>query len=378
VRELARSILAAVQVFFRSHSDTALEVLALRQQVAALKRRPSRPLLNRLDRFFWTTLRHLWPRRADVLVIVKPETVVGWHRAGFLLYWRWRSSPRGGRPKITEEVRGLIRCLAAENPDWGAPKIHGELQKPGFVVAERSVALYFRRIGSRGDPAKRWLTFLQNHREALVAFDVFTVPTVTFVIEHGRRKILHFNITRHPTTELVVQQLRETFPESSPYRYIILDQDSNFDHEVITFLKPTGLQPKRTGVQAPWQNRTAERWVGSCREILDHVIALNEPHLRRVVHEYVTYYHEDRIHDSLAKDTPNRRPIERTHRSQRRPALQIRLWLHTGAGCSGAYRVTEEYQLQRRLYGPTGRMLPILPQPIKAVRTPALISTRLS
>lgn len=249
---------------------------------------------------------------------MKPETVIGWHRAGFRLYWRWRSRPRGGRPKITEEIRALIRRLAAENPDWGSPKIHGELQKLGFVVAERTVARYLRHVQRRGDPRKQWLAFLQNHREVIVAFDFFAVQTVTFqllycffVIEHARRKILHFNVTRHPTAEWVLQQLREAFPEAAPYRYVIFDRDSKFDAGVIRFLKATGLKPKRTSVQSPWQNGIAERWVGSCRrEILDHVIALNEQHLRRVIRDYVNYYHDDRIHDSLEKDTPNHRPVE--------------------------------------------------------------------
>jgi len=163
------------------------------------------------------------------------------------------------------------------------------------------------------------LTFLQNHREVIVAFDFFTAPTVTFqlhycfffVIEHGRRKILHFNVTRHPTAEWVVQQLREAFPEAAAYRYLILDRDSKFDADVIALLKATGLKPKRTSVQAPWQNGLAERWVGSCRrEMLDHVIALNEQHLRRLMRDYINYHHEDRTHDSLEKDTPNRRPVE--------------------------------------------------------------------
>jgi len=244
--------------------------------------------------------------------------VIGWHRSGFRFYWRWRSRPRGGRPKITEEIRVLIRRLAQENQGWGAPKIHGELQKLGLVVSERSVARYLRRIRRRGDPAKRWLTFLQNHREVIAAFDFFMVPTVTFqllycffVIEHGRRRILHFNVTYHPTAEWVVQQLREAFPEAGPYRYAIFDRDSTFNDEVVTFLKATGLKPKRTGVEAPWQNGIAERWVGSCRrEMLDHVIALNEQHLRRLIRDYVNYHHEDRIHDSLGKDTPRRRPVE--------------------------------------------------------------------
>jgi hypothetical protein len=172
-----------------------------------------------VDRFFWAILRRVWPRWIDVLIIVKPNTVVRWHRTGFRLFWRWRSRRQGGRPKATVETRALIRRLAKENPSWGAPKIHGELQKLGLVICERSVARYLRSVRRRGDPNKSWLTFLNNHREAIVALDFFTVPSVRFqllyclfVIEHGRRKILHWNVTRHPTTEWVVQQLRETFP----------------------------------------------------------------------------------------------------------------------------------------------------------------------
>ena len=152
VVESILTFISVLRVFFRTRSDIAFEVLALRQQVAVLKRKRPRPILNPLDRLFWTTLRGCWPRWADVLVIVKPETVISWHRAGFRLYWRWRSRPRRGRPKITEEMRGLIWRLAQENSGWGAPKIHGELLKLGFVVSERSVARYLRRIRRRGDP----------------------------------------------------------------------------------------------------------------------------------------------------------------------------------------------------------------------------------
>ena len=316
--ESVLSVLVAIGVFFRIRTDPAMEVLALRQQVAVLKRKRPRPTLNSVDRLFWTTLRAVWCRWADVLVIVKPETVIAWHRAGFGLYWHWRSAPRGGRPKVTEEIRDLIRRLANENTDWGAPKIHGELQKLGFVVSERTVARYLRRLHRRNHGGKRWLAFLQNHREAIVAFDFFTVPTLTFqlrycffVIEHGRRRILHCNVTRHPSADWVVQQLREAFAEASPYRYVILDRDSKFDTGVITFLKATGLKPKRTSIQSPWQNGIAERWVGSCRrEILDHVIALDERHLLRLMRDYVSYHHRDRVHDSLEKDTPDQRPVE--------------------------------------------------------------------
>jgi hypothetical protein len=283
VRLLPETILAlfaVVGVFFRSRTDTALEILALRQQLAVLKRKRPRLRLNPLDRLFWTALRHIWSRWAEVLVVVKPQTVVGWHRAGFRLFWRWRSLAQGGRPKSTAEIRGLIRRLARENPSWGAPRIHGELQKLGFVVSERTVARYLRSVRRRGDAGDTWRTFLANHREVLVSFDFFTVPTVTFkllycffVIEHQRRKILHCNATAHPNAEWVVQQLRATFPEADPYRYVIFDRDAKFDAEVVAFLKSTGLEPKRTSIASPWQNGIAERWVGSCRrELLDYVI----------------------------------------------------------------------------------------------------------
>src|SRR5215813_8633105 len=320
------SLIAVARVFCQSRTDIALEVFALRHQIAVLKRKRPRPRLSPLDRLFWTVLRTTWSRWRAVLVIVKPETVVGWHRAGFRLYWRWKSRPGCGRRRITPELRALIRRLAQENSGWGAPKIHGELQKLGFVLSERTVARYLSRTQRRGDAAKRWLAFLQNHREAIVAFDFFTVPAATFrvlycffVIEHERRRILHFNVTRHPSADWVVQQLRGTFAEAGPYRYAILDHDSIFSDDVIAFLEATGLKAKRTSIQAPWQNGTAERWIGSCRrKILDHIIPVNEEHLRRLIRDYLCYYHQDRVHDSLSKDTPHRRPIERkptTHAS---------------------------------------------------------------
>jgi putative transposase len=316
--EFLLSLLAAVRVFFRTRAEVSLEVLALRQQVAVLKRERPRPILTRLDRFFWTILRHLWPHWSNVLIIVKPETVVRWHRAGFRLFWRWRSRHRGGRPRISEEIQTLIRRLATENADWGAPRIHGELVKLGFDVSERSVARYLRRLPRRRDSATRWSTFLANHREAIVACDFFTVPTLTFqllscffIIEHHRRKILYFNVTREPTSTWVVQQLRDVFPGDGPHRFLLLDHDTIFDGDVVAFLKTTGVDPTRTGIRAPWQNGIAERWVGSCRrELLDHIIALNERHLYRLIGEYIGYYHQDRVHDALAKDAPNHRPVE--------------------------------------------------------------------
>jgi putative transposase len=165
-------LVTAVRISFTSRTDLALEILALRQQVAVLKRKRPRPGLSWMDRLFWTALRNVWSRWAEVLVIVKPETVVSWHRAGFRLYWRWRSrGPSPGRATITAEVQELIRRMAGENPSWGAPKIDGELLKLGFLLSERSMSRYLRTVRRRGDPGKRWLTFLRNHREAIVAMD---------------------------------------------------------------------------------------------------------------------------------------------------------------------------------------------------------------
>ncbi len=179
------------------------------------------------------------------------------------------------------------------------------------------VSRYIRRLSPPGQARKLWATFLQNHREVIAARDFFTVPTITFrvlycffVLEHGRRRVLHFNVTEHPTGSWIVQQLREAFPEPCPCRYAILDGDAKFGKEVTDLLVSSGIKPKRTSFQSPWQNGIAERWIGSCRrELLDHVIVLNDFHLRRLIRDYVSYYHADRIHDSLGKDTPVMRPI---------------------------------------------------------------------
>ena len=250
------ALLAARRASLWPRADLALEILALRQQVAVLKRHHPRPSLNRFDRLFGVVLRRFWSRWKEILIVVKPETVVGWHRAGFRLYWRWRSRPRTGRPRVGPELRTLIRRLAVENSGWGAPRIHGELLKLGFSISERTVARYLRRIRRRNDPKKNWLTFLHNHREALVAFDLFTVPTVTFrtlyvffVVEHHRRRILHFNVTARPDADWVLQQLRETFAEAGSYRYVIYDHDSK------CHLRPR-LQVRYQGNSLPEMYRT--------------------------------------------------------------------------------------------------------------------------
>lgn len=217
---------------------------------------------------------------------------------------------------MSKEVRALIFQTVAENPTWGAPRIHGELLMLGFDVSEPTVSRWMRRAPRPLDPAKRWLTFLRNHREAIAAMDFFTVPTLTFgilycffVIGHDRRRILHFNVTRNPNTLWVTLQLHETWEYGQQsQRFLLFDRDSKFSPDVVSTVKAIGPQPLRTAFRSPWQNGIAERWVGSVRrDLLDHVIVLNRRHLRRLLKEYVRYYHEDRTHLGLGKDTPGGR-----------------------------------------------------------------------
>ena len=299
---------------FRSRESLLLENLALRQQVAVLRSKHPQPRLRAADRLFWVLLRRFWPGWKQALVIVEPETVVRWHRAGFKCYWAWlsRRRKRAGRRATSKEVRELIFRMVAENSTWGAPRIHGELRMLGFDISERTVLRWMRKAPKPPEPAKRWAAFLNNHRETIAAMDFFTVPTFTFgmiycffIISHDRRRILHCNVTRHPTGAWVSQQLREAFPYDSAPKYLIFDRGSNFDTEVVSTVKSFGIEPKRTSFRSPWQNGVAERFVGSCRrDLLNHVIVLNERHLKRLMAEYVRYYHDDRTHLGLEKHTP--------------------------------------------------------------------------
>lgn len=302
---------------FRNRRDLLLENLVLRQQLAVLKRHRPRPALHLFDKLFWVAISRLWSQWKQSLIVATPETVVRWHRAGFRLYWRLISrvrKPMGRRP-TPKEVRELIFRMAAENPTWGAPRIHGELLMLGFDMAERTISRWMKRAPRDPEPAKRWLAFLRNHREAIAAMDFFTVPTIRFgvlycffVIAHDRRRILHFNVTKHPTSLWVVQQLREAFPFGSAPQFLIFDRDKKYGVEVPLAVRSLRIAAVQTSFESPWQNGVAERWIESCRrDLLDHVIAVNERHLKRLLSAYVRYYHEDRTHLGLGKGTPARR-----------------------------------------------------------------------
>ena len=307
--------------WLRSQNNLTLENLALRQQLATFKRGHPRPRISCFDRGFWILLRRIWSKWINTLIIVKPETVIKWHRQGFKLYWNAisRRGKRRGRPRVSIEIRELIRRIALENLSWRAPRIHGELLKLGFDVSERTISRYLPKREPDEDKITKWKAFLQNHVDDIAAMDFFTVPTVLFrqlygffIITHKRRQIIHFATTFHPTAEWVTQQLRNAFPYDKAPKYLIFDRDSIFGGLVLKTVRSFDIKSVRTSYRSPWQNGIAERWVGSCRqELLDHVIVFGEQHLYRLCKDYVCYYNEDRCHYSLCKDAPEHRPVQK-------------------------------------------------------------------
>ena len=312
-------VVRAIRVALRSRSDVVLENIALKQQVGVLTERRPRPQLDDADRAFWVAMRSAWRSWARLLVIVEPDTVVKWHRERFRRCWtelsRHKRGP--GRPRVDEAIRELIPRMALEN-DWGAPRIHGELQKLGFAVSEANVSRYMPRCPAKTHVVQRWLAFLRNHKEGIAAMDFFTVPTASlrvlycwFVIHHERRRIVHFNAAFNPSADWVIQQLREAFPFDTAPTYLIFDRDSIFSKAVVGFIKSMGTKPCRTSYRSSWQNPVAERWIGGCRrELFDHVVVLNDRHAVRLARAYIDYFLDDRTHLGLSKNTPSGRFVK--------------------------------------------------------------------
>jgi putative transposase len=299
----------------RTHAALHLELLALRHQLHVLERsRRPRVRLTQLDRLLWVWLSRKWRNWRTALVIVKPETVIAWHRQGFRLFWSWKSRRRTGRRGVPADIRALIRTISTANPLWGAPRIHGELLKLGIAVWQTSVAKYMVR--HRRPPSQTWKTFLANHIAQIAATDFFVVPTATYrllfvfvILAHHRRRIVHVAVTAHPTAAWTAQQLREAFPEDAAPRYLAHDRDLAFAALATTAIG-MGIEEVYTAPHSPWQNAYAERVIGSIRrECLDHVIVINEVGLSRIVTQYLAYYHQSRTHLSLAKDSPQPRTI---------------------------------------------------------------------
>jgi len=311
-------LLRLIPFLFGGHRQLALENLALRQQLAVYKRTVNRPKLQRSDRLLWVWLSRVWPAWKQALVIVAPATVLRWQRRRFRRHWATLSGRRpAGHPPVDAAIKALVRRMAAANPLWGAPRIHGELLKLGIDVAERTVSRLLSK--RRSPPSQTWRTFLTNHVQDLVSIDFFTVPTarlrvlfVFVVLAHDRRRVLHFNVTEHPTAAWTAQQIVDAFPDDSAPSYLLRDRDSVYAHVFRQRVKGMGVGEVLTAPHSPWQNPFAERLIGSIRrECLNHVLVLGERHLRRTLARYFAYYHRARTHLSLDKDAPHGRPIER-------------------------------------------------------------------
>jgi transposase InsO family protein len=301
---------------FKSRSRLEAENAVLRHQLIVLQRKVrGRVCFTNNDRLFFIQLYRWFPSILEAMTIVRPETLVRWHRAGFRRYWRWKSRSLGGRPQIAADLQALIRRMSVENRLWGAPHIHGELLKLGFVVAQSTVAKYMAKKGQSG---QSWSTFLRNHAPHIAAMDLFVVPTIGFnllyvlvIVRLARRELVWINVTSHPTADWIARQITEAFPWKEAPRYLIRDRDGIYGAAVTRRLRAMGIRDKPIAPGSPWQNGFAERLIGSIRrECVDHIVVLGEAHLRRTVRSYARYYNERRVHRSLNKDAPFHRAIE--------------------------------------------------------------------
>src|SRR5258705_1063915 len=279
------------------------ENAALRRQLTILRRTVrSRVQLTNGDRFFFVQLYRWFPSVLGAITIIRPETLVRWHRAGFRRYWRWKSRSLGGRPQVEADLRALIRRMSVDNPQWGAPRIHGELLKLGFEVAQSSVAKYM--VKRCGPPSQGWCTFLRNHASDIAAMDLFVVPSVGFdllyalvIVRLARRDLVWINVTTHPIADWIARQITEAFPWNEAPRHLIRDRDQVYGAAATRRLRAMGSRDKPIGPGSPWQNGFAERLIGSIRrECVDHIVVLGEMHLRRVLKSYARYYNETRTH----------------------------------------------------------------------------------
>src|SRR5271154_2724254 len=318
--------LAVLASPFKSKLRLEAENAVLRHQLNVVRRRlPGRVRLTSNDRWLLIQLYRWFPSILQVLTIIRPETLVRWHRAGFRCYWRWKSRPQGGRPQIETKLRALIRRMSMENPLWGAPRIHGELLKLGVEVAQSSVAKYM--VKRRGPPSQEWRTFLRNHAPDIAAMDLFVVPTIKLpygfvIIRLDRRDLVWIGVTTNPTAEWVARQITEAFPWDGAPRYMIRDRDRIYGTVVTRRLRAMGIRDKPIAPASPWQNGFAERLIGSIRrECSDHVVVLGEAHLRRILKSYADYYNSVRTHRSLHKDAPISRPIHQTGFIRSHPIL---------------------------------------------------------
>ena len=314
---IGEALLGTLLALLKSRARLSVENLALRHQLNILRRTvPKRLHFCSTDRLLLVWVSRLWPGVLGAMAVVRPETVVCWHRDGFRAFWRWRSRSRGGRPGIPREIRDLVREMSLANRLWGAPRIHGELLKLGFEVAQSTVAKYM--IERRGPPSQSWTTFLRNHADGIAGVDLFVVPTIGFkliyclvILGHGRRKLLHHVVTAHPSAEWIARQIVEAFPWDEAPAYVVRDRDAVYGQVVKRRLRGLSIRDRPIAPRSPWQNGHVERLIGSIRrECTDHMIVFREAHLRRIMTAYAAYCNEARTHLSLGKDAPIGRSIE--------------------------------------------------------------------
>ena len=283
--------------------------------------------LRNVDRTILVWLYRLFPSILNAITVVKPETVIGWHRRGFRAYWRCRSRRRGGRPRIDREIRDLIRRMNRENQLWGAPRIHSELLMLGIEVAQSTVARYMTR--RQGPPSQGWKTFLRNHAAGIASIDLFVVRTISFkllyglvILRHARRRLVTISVTNNPTAEWIAGQVTDAFPWDEAPRHLIRDRDGAFGPAFTRRIRAMGIRDHPTVARSPWQNGHVERLIGSIRrESLDHLVVFGEAHLRDVLKNYGSYYNEVRPHLSLNKDAPDSRPRHKIGRIVATPIL---------------------------------------------------------
>ena len=302
----------------KSRRRLQAENLVLRHQINILRRQsPRRTRLPNSDRLVFVWLYRLCPTVVDAVAIIRPETLIRWHRRGFRAFWRWKSRSRGGRPAVPTEIRELIREMSRANWLWGAPRIHGELLKLGIEVAESTVAKYMVKRPRR--PGQSWAAFLRNHSDGIAAVDLFVVPTIGFkllyglvILGHGRRRLIRYAVTAHPTAEWIARQIVEAFPWDEAPEYLVRDRDAVYGEVVKRRLRGLGIRDRPTAPHSPWQNAYVERLIGSIRrECIDHFIVFGATHLHRIMSAYASYYNQARTHLALRKDAPIARSIER-------------------------------------------------------------------
>jgi transposase InsO family protein len=311
------TLLLIVRTRLKSRASLEAENLGLRRQVIVLSRKSrSRVRLRNIDRLIFVWLCRCFPAILNAIIVVKPETVLRWHRRGFRVYWRWKSRRIGGRPRIDSEIRALIRQMSRENPLWGAPRIHGELLMLGIEVAESTVGRYMAR--RRPSPSQGWKTFLRNHAAGIASLDLFVVRTISFkllyglvILRHARRRLVTIKVTSNPTAEWIAGQVTDAFPWDEAPRHLIRDRDRAFGLAYTNRIRAMGIRDHPIAPRSPWQNGHVERLIGSVRrECLDHMIVLGEAHLRRVLKSYAAYYNDVRTHLSLEKDAPDFRRVQ--------------------------------------------------------------------